>query len=132
MGRNTYERVRSFDTWPYGDKRVVVMSSHAVEIPGALGPAVTSSSAAPQQVVKQLAAEGAHHLYIDGGKTIQGFLRAGLIDELTITAIPVLLGGGRPLFGPLNNDIHLKHLATKSYAFGFVQNRYRVIRRVRS
>ncbi|HEY0635436.1 MAG TPA: dihydrofolate reductase family protein, partial [Gammaproteobacteria bacterium] len=84
MGRNTFELVRGFDAWPYGTKRVVVMSSHHVEIPATLTHSVTCSSATPGDVVAQLAAEGAHHLYIDGGKTIQGFLRAGLIDDLTI------------------------------------------------
>lgn len=128
MGRKTFELVRSFESWPYGDKRVVVMSSRKMEIPRELSATVGSSSVPPSQVVMQLAAEGLHHLYIDGGKTIQSFLRAGLINELTITLIPVLLGAGRPLFGPLNNDVHLEHLATRSYDFGFVQNRYRVIK----
>lgn len=127
MGRNTFDLVRGFAPWPYGDKRVVVMSSRAVEIPHALTHSVTCSAAAPEQVVARLAAEGAHHLYIDGGKTIQSFLRAGLIDEFTITLIPLLLGSGRPLYGPLEHDIHLEHLATKSYASGFVQNHYKVI-----
>jgi dihydrofolate reductase len=128
MGRNTFEQVRSFEPWPYGDKRVVVMSSRNMEIPRALSATVSATAEPPVQVVMQLAAKGLHHLYIDGGKTIQSFLRAGLINELTITLIPVLLGAGRPLFGPLNNDVQLEHLATRSYDFGFVQNRYRVIK----
>jgi dihydrofolate reductase len=128
MGRNSYEMVQSFTPWPYGGKRVVVLSRLNVPIPSELVRSVTSSSAEPVQVVTQLAAEGARHLYIDGGKTIQRFLRADLIDDITITVIPVLLGAGRPLFGPLSKDIHLKHLTTRSYEFGFVQHHYRVIR----
>lgn len=127
MGRATFEQVRSFEQWPYGDKRVVVMSRHGVTIPDALASTVSSSSATPAQLVAQLAAEGLNHLYIDGGKTIQSFLRAGLIDELTITLIPLLLGSGRPLFGPLEQTLHLQHLATQAYPFGFVQHRYRIV-----
>ena len=64
------------------------------------------------------------HLYIDGGVTIQGFLDAGLIQRVTITRIPVLLGSGIPLFGPLSHDIRLQHVATRSYASGLVQSEY--------
>ena len=70
--------------------------------------------------------ESARHVYVDGGKTIQGFLNAGLIDELTITRIPILIGTGVPLFGPLNNDVSLTHIATRQFENGFVQSKYRV------
>jgi dihydrofolate reductase len=124
MGRNTFDLVRTFDAWPYGDKRVVVMSSRPVEIPASFPKTVSCSSEAPEALVERLEAEGARHLYIDGGITIQRFLAAGLVDELTITLIPVLLGEGRPLFGPVKKDIRLTHLDTRSYDFGFVQLRY--------
>ncbi len=64
------------------------------------------------------------HLYVDVGVTIQGFLRAGLIQRVIITRIPVLLGSGIPLFGPLPQDIRFEHLATRSYASGIVQSEY--------
>ncbi len=82
----------------------------------------------PRRLVERLAAQGAAHLYVDGGKTIQGFLGAGLIDELTITRIPVLIGTGIPLFGPLDHDIKLAHTATRRFDNGFVQSKYRVER----
>ena len=65
-----------------------------------------------------------NHLYIDGGVTIQGFLKAGLIQRLTITRIPVLLGSGIPLFGSLPHDIRLAHVATRSFPSGMVQSEY--------
>jgi hypothetical protein len=59
----------------------------------------------PAEIVSQLATTGARHLYVDGGVTIQGFLRAGLIQRLIITRAPVLIGDGIPLFGTLAQDI---------------------------
>jgi dihydrofolate reductase len=126
MGRNSYEKVLSFGEWPYEDKKVVVLSSREVKIQEELKGTVSSSSETPSQLVKRLSDEGAKHLYIDGGITIQRFLAEGLIDELTITIIPILLGEGRRLFGPTVKDIHLIHLRTKPYDFGFVQIKYQV------
>lgn len=126
MGRNTFDLVRTFDGWPYGDKRLIVLSSNPVDIPEELRKTVSASSEAPDVLLNRLEAEGFQHAYIDGGVTIQRFLRAGLIDEITITLIPVLLGSGRPLFGPLNEDRELRLLQSKAYDFGFVQVKYGV------
>ncbi len=75
---------------------------------------------------ERLSSEGINHIYIDGGKTIQRFLAAGLVDELTITVIPILLGAGIPLFGLLDGDVNLSCIDTKQYDFGVVQLKYRV------
>ena len=72
-------------------------------------------SGAPADLVRRLDAEGARHVYVDGGKTIQGFLNAGLINEMIITFVPVLIGGGIPLFGKLDRDIKLQHIETILY-----------------
>jgi dihydrofolate reductase len=80
----------------------------------------------PHQIVASLEARGLKHLYIDGGLTIQEFLRAGLIQRLIITRIPVLLGSGIPLFGAVPHDIRLQHVATRSYPSGLVQTEYAV------
>ncbi len=125
MGRNTFEQVLTFDEWPYGDRQVVVLSRSGIVIPNALRENVSVSSEWPQVLVDRLSAAGARHLYIDGGQTIQRFLRVGLIQELTITVIPILLGTGKPLFGPLESDVLLQHLSTHAYSFGFVQSKYR-------
>jgi len=130
IGRNTYELSLTFPQWPYGSKRVVVLSSRSVRIPSEVSEIVSASSEAPADLVRRLSSQAATHLYIDGGVTIQRFLEAGLIDELTITVIPVLLGEGRSLFGPLGGDIRLTHVSTKAYEFGYVQNRYRVTKDV--
>lgn len=80
----------------------------------------------PQQIVKRLMSQGMSSFYVDGGVTIQRFLNADLIDELTITAIPVLLGSGIPLFGPLESDISLELDSSESFPCDFVQNKYRI------
>ena len=126
MGRNTFEQVLAFGEWPYGDTPVVMMSHRASPLPSNAPQTVTSSQEAPTDLVAKLRSQGKRHLYIDGGITIQSFLAERLINELTITVIPILLGTGKPLFGPLPFDIHLMHDATRVYEFGFVQHKYLV------
>ncbi len=129
MGRNTYELVLTFGLWPYGEKPVVVLSSRRqLDIPEHISGRVESMSAPPREVVRRLAERGAKHLYIDGGKTIQGFLAEGLIQQLVITRVPILIGSGIPLFGSIPQDIKLRHIATRTFESGLVQTRYEVVR----
>ena len=126
IGRKTFETVLTFDPWPYGAKRVVVLSSRLVELTAAVGGIVEQMAGPPAEIVSRLAATGADHLYVDGGITIQGFLRAGLVDRLIITRVPVLIGEGVPLFGALPHDIQLRHITTKHYPSGLVSSEYHV------
>jgi dihydrofolate reductase len=126
MGRNTFEKVLTFDAWPYGDKPVVVLSSQALTLPPGLPSSVRASSQAPKALCDTLGGEGLTRLYVDGGVTVQRFLADGLIDTLTITTIPTLLGQGKPLFGALPHDVRLVHQRTVTYSFGFVQSTYQV------
>lgn len=127
MGRNTYELALSFDSWPYGEKPVIVLSSRQVDIPHNIEKTVESMCAIPQEVVSRLAERGFKHLYIDGGKTIQGFLSEGLIKQLIITKVPILIGTGIPLFSSLPHDVKLHHLETRQFKNGLVQSKYEVI-----
>ena len=129
MGRRFFEKVLSFSSWPYEGTPVVVLSSTGIKIPSHLADAVRTESGHPEQIVQRLAESGARHLYIDGGITIQRFLDAGLIDELTITRIPVLLGAGVPLFGNTGSEQKLVLIEAVASDNGFVQERYRVARR---
>ena len=126
IGRKSFEKILTFEAWPYGDKRVVVLSSRPVDLSAAAGGAVEQMAGSPAEIVSQLAASGAHHLYVDGGITIQRFLRAGLIQRLIITRVPVLIGDGVPLFGTLPRDIRLRHVATRPYPSGLVQSEYHI------
>ncbi|MFC5741163.1 dihydrofolate reductase family protein [Dyella tabacisoli] len=126
IGRKTYETVLGFDTWPYGEKRVFVLSTHPLATAPS-GATVERMSGPAEDVASDLAARGIGHAYVDGGITIQGFLRAGLIQRLIITRVPVLIGTGIALFGALAHDIALRHIATRQYASGLVQSEYEVV-----
>ena len=126
VGRLTFEKVLTLEAWPYGDKRVVVLSSRPVDLSAAVRGVVEQMAGPPAAIVSRLAASGAHHLYIDGGITIQRFLRAGLVQRLVITRVPVLIGEGVPLFGALPGDVKLRHVATRAYPSGLVQSEYAV------
>jgi dihydrofolate reductase len=126
IGRKTFETVLAFDTWPYGDKPVIVLSTNPLP-PAPPGALVERMSGDPLDILSRLAARGIRHVYVDGGITIQRFLQAGLIQRLIITRIPILLGEGIPLFGPLTRDIILSHVATQQYASGLVQSEYVVV-----
>lgn len=128
MGRATFEQVLSFDEWPYGTKRMVVLSRKKVDIPPKLKATVSVSSEAPKKLLQRLASEGHRHAYVDGGVTIQRFLAEGVMDELIITVIPTLLGRGRPLFGALTKDVQLVLKGCHKWDFGFVQLTYAVQR----
>lgn len=128
MGRNTYEKVLTFGDWPYKGKRVVVLSRTLTvrDIPEALATDVEVHSGPVPELVAFLEASNSSHIYVDGGLVIQSFLAEGLIEELTITRIPVVIGSGIPLFGATDRDIKLQHVKTISYESGFVQSTYRV------
>jgi dihydrofolate reductase len=109
MGRNTYEKVLSFgETWPHENKAVIVLTSRGIQIPKELKQTVFTLSGSPEEIKNTLANRGYSQLYLDGGKTIQRFLADGLVDKMTITQIPILIGNGIPLFGSLPKDIQLE------------------------
>ncbi|MGV3468017.1 dihydrofolate reductase family protein [Limnobacter sp.] len=124
MGRNTFEQVLTFTPWPYGSTPLVVMSRKGLELPPTVPPTVSVSSEHPNVLIDRLSRQGVKKVYLDGGQTIQSFLAEGLVSSITVTTIPVLLGGGKPLFGKLPTDIKLQHKSTKAFPFGFVQSEY--------
>ena len=129
MGRGTYEKVATFDQWYY-EKPVLVLSRSLdpATVPAQLTGKVEFIAATPAEAMDLAASRGWNRIYADGGKLIQSFLRAGFVEDLVISRIPILLGDGIPLFGPLEQDIVLDHLETKSFPSGLVQSHYRVKR----
>lgn len=126
IGRNTYETVLSLGGWHYGKKPVFVLSNHSLAAPPPEA-VIERVSGDPREISSQMAQCGFDHIYVDGGQTIQQFLGAGLIQRLIITRVPVLIGTGISLFGPVPSDIVLKHVATRGFASGLVQSEYEVV-----
>jgi dihydrofolate reductase len=127
IGRKTFDVVLAFPEWPYGKKHVVVLSSRTLDFSKIPNAVVEQMSGDPSAIVEKLSARGFHHAYIDGGNTIQGFLRAEAIQRLTVTRVPILIGEGIPIFGSLPRDVNLRHIATRSYNGGLVQTEYEVV-----
>lgn len=127
MGRGSYEKVMTFDTWPY-DRLVLVLSKQlaGTSVPEALRGKVQFSSLGPKEALAELTRQDVQRVYVDGGQLVQSFLRDGLINDMVITTVPVLIGAGRPLFGTLPHDINLTLLSNRSFPSGLVQSTYRV------
>lgn len=127
MGRNTFETVKGFGgEWPY-NKKVFVVSNSMTSVPNGYEDKVELIKGLPSEIVKSLNNKGYKNLYIDGGKTIQNFLKEDLIDEMIISTIPIVLGGGKPLFGELSNFIKFKLISSKVISNLITQSHYQKI-----
>lgn len=124
MGRNTFETICSFDIdWPY-DKPVFVLSNQLSEIPKNYAGKAFLIKGTLTDILKEIRSKELQNLYIDGGTTIQSFLKEGLIDSMIITQIPVLLGGGTRLFGDLDRPQEFTCVETKHFLECVVQSRF--------
>ena len=127
MGRNTFELVLTFGNWTY-NKPVFVLSKTLKSVPNNLSDKVEILNKNPNSVVKELNSRKYFNLYIDGGKTIQEFLKRELIDEIIITRIPILLGEGIPLFNVLDKEQKYEHMKTDIFNNALVKSYYRRLR----
>lgn len=125
MGRVTFEQVVSFGVWPYEGTPLTVLSRSLNTVPERLKGKAEVSSMGPHALLDHLGDRGCKRVYVDGGKTIQSFMEDDLIDELVITTLPVLIGQGVPLFGPLDGDVQWDHVTTKAFDKGLVKSCYR-------
>lgn len=124
MGRSTYDFIAPFAEWPYQGRPVHVLSTTLD--PSADGRITVHRSL--DEAVEALSAAGHRRVYVDGGRTVHAFLRAGLIADLTLSRVPVLIGTGHTPFGEFAADIRLEHVRTRSFPGGMVQSTYRVAR----
>ena len=122
MGRSTYDFIAPMDDWPYGGRPVHVLST---TLPVGDDPRIAVHRSL-DEAVAALTAAGYRRIYVDGGRTVHTFLRAGLISDLTLSRVPVLIGSGHTPFGELAADIPLEHVRTQTYPGGMVQTTYRV------
>lgn len=124
MGRTTFETVCGFDIdWPY-DKPAFVLSTTLTKVPENLESKVFLVSGELKDVLRLIHEKGFNKLYIDGGKVIQSFLKEDLIDELIITIIPTLLGGGTKLFSELDAPLNFQCIESNIYLDQVVQNHF--------
>lgn len=130
MGRKCMEVIAAMNLtekqWPYGDTRIVVLSNSLKEAPASLAGRVEMYSGDIKDLMAGLEKDGFKHAYIDGGKTIQAFINLELINEMTITRAPILLGEGISLFAKTARDITLEQSSAKSFANDFIQEFYKV------
>ncbi|RXE56379.1 hypothetical protein ABH15_09810 [Methanoculleus taiwanensis] len=125
MGSRTYEQIVGFGEWPYGDKPVYVVSGRRLPVPERAN--VTFLSGTPHDLALCMRRRNHKNVWLVGGASLAGqFLRDGLVDEIILTVIPVLLGGGIALFGRLGSEVHLALLGAETYPAGVVQLRYAI------
>ena len=130
MGRKCMEMIASMnlspEQWPYGSTRIIALSNTIKEAPENLNGKVEMYSGDLLTLITNLENEGHKHAYIDGGATIQNFINLNLINEMTITKVPVLLGEGKPLFGKTYKDIKLEEANATVFPNDFIQVKYKV------
>lgn len=130
MGRKSFDTVLGFGIpWPY-TKPVYVWSQTLQNIPDDLQAQVKLVKGNAMELLRSIHADGYANLYVDGGQVIQSFLKDDLIDEMTITVIPVLLGKGIPLFGELDQMLKFSCVASKRYENGLVQHIFTRLRQL--
>ena len=130
MGRKCMQMISSFnltdEQWPYGETRIIVLSNTLKTAPDNVKDKVEMYAGDLNQLISKLESEGHQHAYIDGGTTIQAFINLQLINEMTITRAPVLLGEGIPLFAKTEKDIKLTKAHSITFANDFIQEQYTV------
>lgn len=130
MGRRTFDVMMGFglEKWPYGDKPLVVLSRSLTTeaLPAGTPASVRVMAGEPAEVLAALEAAGFRHVYVDGGVTARAFLAAGLVTDLVVTWVPVLVGQGISLWGPLPRDVRLRLEGVRDVGGGMVQGRYAV------
>jgi dihydrofolate reductase len=124
MGRNIFLQVLSFESWPYHEIPVYALSKSLTTLPESSPNTVQLRSCSIEELLTELSSKNFQRIYVDGGKMIQSFFEMNLIDELIITRIPIILGSGRTLFGPVPVDLKYQHISTEVLAMGMVQSKY--------
>jgi dihydrofolate reductase len=120
IGRRTWDVVRGFPEWPYGEKPVHVLTHR----PGEARHGERFHAGVPAAVLEALGAAGARRVYVDGGAVVSQVLAAGLLDELTVSILPVVLGAGIRLFQETGPERWLTLESSRPFAGGMVQLRY--------
>ena len=119
MGRKTYDMIVSFGQWPYGDKPVWICSSRKVK---PINDCNMQNGKTPQDIYSEAQAQGVNHLWlVGGGMLAASFLEEKLLTHLSISQMPIILGGGIRLFGELLSPIKIQRISMEPQKSGFTQ-----------
>lgn len=125
MGRSTFDVLRGFDVpWPFAERPVVVLTHRALPSAPPVPSTVTAHAGSLRSLLESLAASGLTHVYVDGGQVVRQALCENLVDSLTLSVVPELLGQGRPLFGAEVPRSHWRQIGSEAWPSGLVQLRY--------
>jgi len=126
MGRRTYDTVLGFGIpFPHKGKNCYVLSSTRT----GSDENVTYYNGAVANLLAELRRQPGANIYIDGGAQVMGaFLAADLVDSITLSVIPTLLGGGARLFDSGFPQCNLRLTGSQAYPTGLVQLRYERLR----
>ncbi|MDQ2845786.1 MAG: dihydrofolate reductase family protein [Actinomycetota bacterium] len=111
MGRTSFEKNEGRGGWggggPVGDRPCFVVTHHqpARSYPSVFTFVTDGVASAIEQAKK---AAGGKVVGLHGTTVMQQALPLGLVDEVRVHVVPVLLGGGTPLFGMLDSSITLE------------------------
>lgn len=122
LGRRTYNKVMGFGVpFPHTERECYVVSGTRT----GKDDHVTFWNGSPSLLIKQLREKEGRDIFVDGGaQVIHTLLQDGLIDRLTISFIPHLLGDGIRLFNGGLEEESMQLVHTTSFASGLVQITY--------
>jgi dihydrofolate reductase len=133
-GATTYEYVlghrRADDEWPYAGKPYWVLTTRDLPRPEGAGVDVRIVAADVADLHDEMiAAAGEGDLWVIGGGNVASqFADAGLLDEVRVTVVPVVLGGGKPLFDRRPPGGAMQLIGTRAFDSGMVELRYEIAR----
>lgn len=119
MGRGTYDHIAGIEPLPVAGRPLFVFTHRPQRRAG-----VTFWDRTPREAVEHWRGVGLRRVYVDGGQLISDFLHEGLVDDMVITVVPLVLGGGHPLFHPGGRRTALALVGTRSWPSGMAQLRY--------
>lgn len=125
MGRKTYEQALGFGEWPYGEKKAYVFTRQ--KEPPHHGKNVEFVSGDIAEFVPRLKENTDQDIWLVGGsQLIKVFLKENLVQDLIVFVVPVILGGGVPLFDHIRKEVRLRSERIERYDNGLVRLEYKV------
>lgn len=80
-----------------------------------------------EEEVKRLKEEADGIMSVSGAGLANALMNLNLIDEYHLYVHPVIIGSGKPMFGPLKNKVKLQFVETRTFKSGVVLLRYRKV-----